>query len=164
MSRSGSRSSLALGHTISETRSIAESENSSVSSISFHSKIRQLDLFFYFFGFFFHLFIKIIKQNRKTSLPASESSSSLPAALTNPLFYYRDSFDWLKLNDITEITNITFRDSTAAAISLQFHCYLDGFQKNQYLQFLLLMLEANPRNKKVNKKKKKERKLIDWNI
>lgn len=55
---------------------------------------------------------------------------------------------WLFMTDISDVVGVVFRDHQAAAAALQYHSYLDSAMRSTFLQLFLLMLEANPQNKK----------------
>ena len=56
---------------------------------------------------------------------------------------------WLFMTDLADLVSVVFRDHQAAAAALQYHSYLDSATRGTFLQLFLLMLEANPQNKKL---------------
>lgn len=84
-------------------------------------------------------------------MPHSESSGSLSAPVTPVMQSYltqASASGWLFLTDLTDLVGLVFRDHTAAAALLQYHSYLAPSIRITFLQLFLLMLEANPQNKK----------------
>ena len=55
---------------------------------------------------------------------------------------------WLFLADMSDLVGVVFRDHRAAAAAMQYHSYLSATMRTTFLQLFLLMLEANPQNKK----------------